>query len=206
MRYRNSGNWSSLTIFLLLSSLDAIVLYGQPAQEIRPQVEAILDFWSDREAGHAAVSELGSEGMKALVAIAVSGDQSHLRRSRAIWLLGTFNTSEAVRGLTRITEDRKPLYRCLALQALAEIGSDETLTVVVRKLDDRAVCMKTVSTDPVTEKEVFVSDEAVRALERITGLSFENECPSRKGHRATQPWKQWWEKRQRSSSVPGGRF
>jgi HEAT repeat protein len=203
MRSRGSINLSSLRMFLLCL-LNAAVLNGQPAQEIRSQIEAILESWSDREAGRLAVSERGPEGVKALVSIAVSPEQTHLRRSRAISLLGTFNTSEAVRGLTRITEDRKPLYRCLALQALAELRSEETLEAVISKLDDRAVCMKTVSTDPAREEDVFVSDEAVRALERITGLSFEQECPTHKGHRATQPWKQWWEKRRRSSSNSGG--
>lgn len=189
---------------LLLCLLNALVLRGRPAQEIRSQIEAILESWADRETARLAVSKLGLEGMKALISIAVSAEQTYLRRSRAISLLGTFNTSEAVRGLAQITEDRKPLYRCLALQALAEVRSEETLAVVISKLDDSAVCMKTVSTDPAGEEEIFVSDEAVRALERITGLSFEEECPTYRKHRATQPWKQWWEKQRRSASNSGG--
>jgi HEAT repeat protein len=118
--------------------------------------------------------------------------------SRAIGLLGTFKSAESVNGLAQITEAKKPLYRCLAIQSLAEIASKETLPVLIKKLDDRAVCMKTTSTDPARDNSVFVSDEAVRALETITGQAFGNVDSL--GHRPSKPWKEWWTKQEKLQS------
>jgi hypothetical protein len=59
--------------------------------------------------------------------------------------------------------------------------------------------MKAVSTDPAEEHQVYVSDEAVRLLEQITGQSLDKEATN--GHRSTKPWKDWWAK-QKGSAKP----
>jgi hypothetical protein len=202
MRLRASDRLPSLA-FLLLSSLNSAFLYGQSPEEIRSGVEALLDSWSDRASTRDKILNLGPETriVKTLVSIAQSESETDLRRSRAIALLATFNTKESFSGLSQVTEGGEPSHRCLAIHALAELGSKETVPVLVRKLDDRSVCMTLVSTDPYQEHSVFVSDEAVRALERVTGTSF-GETNS-VGHRPTKPWKAWWSRHKKAySSVP----
>ncbi|MEW5979728.1 MAG: HEAT repeat domain-containing protein [Acidobacteriota bacterium] len=163
-------------------------------QDARAQIQAVLDSWQDRATAREAILKLGPSGFAAVQSIAKAGAENHSRRSRAIALLATFKSRESIQALEQITGDKAPLYRCLAIQALTEIGSEEPLPILVRKLDDRSVCMKTTSTDPAEEHDVLVSDEAVRGLEKITGLSFERGKSNVK-HRATRSWKDWWRKR-----------
>ena len=91
----------------------------------------------------------------------------------------------------------QPIYRCLAVQALAEISTEETLPVLVKKLDDASACMKAVATDPASEHDVLVYDEAVRALEHVTGLSFKGK--------GTKAWKAWWHRRTTGRPRPANR-
>ncbi len=126
--------------------------------------------------------------------VATAADQPHLRRARAISLLATMRDPQSVRTLATIADHAKPTYRCLAIQALAEVGTEETLPWLVRKLDDNSSCMKTITTDPVREHDVLVSDEAVRALEHVTGA-----LPEGKGAEA---WKRWWLRRSAGQRKP----
>jgi hypothetical protein len=167
---------------------------AQSTTPIQTQVESVLDSWQSRAAARQGLLKLASESevVNALGAIAESRKQPFGRRSHAIGLLATFKNGRSVKVLARVTDAAKPPYRCGAIQALAEIASKATLPVLVSKLDDHSVCMQTQSTDPARTSDVYVSDEAVRALEQITGQTFGQESST--GHRAIQPWKEWWAK------------
>lgn len=178
-----------LSLFLLVS----LVATPQGCNRERHSgVLRVLDSWSSRKDARAALLSLGPSGLDALQAVAKSEQESHLRRSRAITLLATFQTASSIQTLGDITWDKKPIYRCLALQALAELRSKEVLPILMTKLADQSTCMTILRTDPPREHEVFVSDEAVRALELVTGVTLEEGLEER--HRATQPWYEWWSK------------
>jgi len=137
--------------------------------------------------------ELGSEGIAGLELIAREGEQSYLRRSRAVALLATIDSPSVINTLILITNDKDPVYRCFAIQALAEVKSTERTSVLIKKLDDRSVCMQMNATDPARTWPVYVADEAVRALESQTGLSFGKTSDGE--HRLTKPWKDWWQQK-----------
>jgi HEAT repeat protein len=135
---------------------------------VRSQVEAALDSWSSRDSARDAISKISHDPLSALIAISKSKREPEVRRSRAIALLATFKVASSEHALDRLADDSDPKYRCLALHSIAELKSHSALPVLIRKLDDHAVCMKAVSTDPAEEHKVYVSDEAVRLLEQTT--------------------------------------
>ena len=157
---------------------------------IRSRVEAALDAWTSRAATRDAVLKISRTPVPALAIIAKSAGEADMRRRRAISLLGTFEGVSSEHALVELTDDREPMYRCLAMQSLAELDSRGAIPVLIRKLDDETVCMRMASTDPPRESDVYVSDEAVRLLEQLTKQSFDQESPE--GHRLTRPWKEWW--------------
>lgn len=165
----------------------------------RTQIESLLDSWEKRTTAREAALKVGSESevVRVLGAIAESRNQAFGRRSHAIALLATFKSGLSVKALARVANTANPTYRCGAIQALAEIASKATLPVLVSKLDDHSVCMQIQSTDPARTSNVHVSDEAVRALEGVTGHTFGHG--SSNGHRETEPWKEWWEKQQQDT-------
>jgi HEAT repeat protein len=166
---------STLMLFLLLCGTgEEQSALAQSAPVRRYQVEALLRSWEDRATARKKILELESEASatRELISIGRSTRTTHLVRSRAIALLGSLSNPASLKGLALITMTGKPLYRCLAIQSLAEIGSRETLHLLIEKIDDHSICMTMTSTDPPEERDVSVSDEAVRALEKITGEPF----------------------------------
>lgn len=164
---------------------------GQTA--ILSQVAAELDSWTSRDTARVAVLKITSHPVPLLADFAESKNEPDIRRSRSISLLATFKLPESQRALVQLADDPTPKFRCLALQSLTELDSQVALPVLVRKLDDKAVCMKLTITDSARGRDVYVSDEAVRLLEMTTGKTF-NKDP-KAVHRATNPWKEWWAKR-----------
>jgi hypothetical protein len=173
----------------LLVSASKVVL-GQTS--VRSQIEAALDSWSSRENTRDAILKVSQDPLPVLIAISKSRHESDVRRSHAIALLATFTAPLSGSALEQLANDTDPKYRCLALQSIVELKSRSAVPVLIRKLDDHAVCMKSISTDPGEEHQVYVSDEAVRLLEQVTGLSLDKDSTG--GHMATKPWKDWWAK------------
>jgi len=161
------------------------------------KVEKALDEWSSRESARQSIVGMSVRAQSALRSIALEENQSHLRRQRAISLLGTFGDPESTGTLNIIAKSDKPIYRCFALHALAEIGTEEALSIFVNKLDDKSVCMKSVWTDPHEEEDVLVCDEAIRLLEHVTGLPLATKAGR---NERIKVWKQWWDDR---SNQPG---
>jgi hypothetical protein len=161
------------------------------------QVEPVLDSWKGWKAARESLLKIGAESdlIKTLGAISRSKQQSYIRRSRTIELLATFKNDEAVKMLESVTIGADPIYRCAAIRSLTSIASKSTIPVLINKVDDHAVCMQILSTDPARATDVWVSDQAISALEQITGNIFRDK-PSN-AHRPSRPWKEWWTKHQR---------
>ena len=170
-----------------------LLLGAIPDGDCRASVERILDSWTNRAAARAVLPPDG-ECLARLGDVAGDGTEGYQRRSRAVSLLATVKSPASVAALRKIAEDPDPAWRCRALQALAEIGSEEVVPILVARLEDRAVCMTVTASHTAREQPVFVSDEAVRALETVTGLSF-GSGPRRGGHRDPNPWRKWWRKK-----------
>ena len=178
---------------LCLLACAPIFAVGQVS--VLSQVEAALDSWSGRESTRHAILRTVDDPVPLLATIAQSSRESDVRRSHAIALLATFKVALSQDALVKLADDNLPKNRCLALQSLVELNSDSALPVLIRKLEDQAVCMKVTATDPARERDVYVSDEAVRLLEKITGQSFNRDSDT--GHRTTTKWKAWWSKQGR---------
>jgi len=126
-----------------------------------------------------------------LSAIAKGERQPFIRRIHAMALLATFKTSISSSTLREVATDSLPALRCQALQYLVESEGQSAIPFLIKKLDDRDVCMTTTITDPARQFPVYVSDEAVRLLEMTAMLQFEKNL-GEDMHRATAPWKEWW--------------
>ncbi len=162
--------------------------------DVMARVRMLLDAATDRASLHDSVSTLGKDALAAVISIARSSNEPWLRRDWAIRLLGSFQCRESAIALTQMAEDPDPTFRCSILDAISEHPLFVSAPALVRRLDDRAICRTLVMTDPTREYNVFVSDEAVRHLEHLTGLSLETSERPPGGHRATEPWKAWWAK------------
>lgn len=159
---------------------------------MRSQVEAALDSWPGRASTRDAILRIDRDPVPALIDISKEKRESELRIAHAINLLATFKSQQSEHALGQIAKHGTPKFRCLALRALAELNSGHAIPVLINKLDDHAVCMTIVSTDPPKESGVYVSDGAVCLLEQINGQSFDRETTE--SHRAAKPWKDWWAK------------
>jgi HEAT repeat protein len=157
---------------------------------VRSQVESLLDEGASRSHNRDVILRISDAPVPVLRSIAESDRESYLRRTRAIFLLATFKTPESEHSLHKLADHASPQFRCPALQALAELKSQDAIPMLISKLNDHSVCMQTASTDPAREYDVYVSDEAVRLLEQVTGQRFDREAIG--SHRSTGPWKKWW--------------
>ena len=180
--------------------LGCALTVGAGQTPLQSQVESSLDSGSSRAEIHDLIVKMTDNPVPVVAEIAQSDHESYARRTRAIYLLATFKTKRSGDILTEIAEHSSATLRCPALEALAELRSKDAIPTLIRKLDDRAVCMQKTLTDPPRQQEVYVSDEAVRLLEQVTGQSFLQERAD--GHRPTKPWKDWWAKQKRSAE-PG---
>ena len=172
---------------------------AEKKSDLREDVTKILDGWTTRVDARAALDKLGRDRVTPLSTIAADESEIHQRRWHAILLLGNLANGESVTALANIATSASPVYRCFALQALTETRSERAIQVAVAQLDNNSLCMTSQSTDPAREEAISVSDVAVRALETITGKSFEpiQESPA---HRAVEPWKKWWHEQAHGAS------
>jgi HEAT repeat protein len=127
-------------VILCLLTCACNVVAGQTS--LRSQVEAALDSWSSRDSTRDAISKISHNPLSVLIAISKSKHEPEVRRTHAIALLATFKEAPSEHALDQLADDSNPKYRCLALQSLAEQKSHSALPVLIRKLDDQAVCMK----------------------------------------------------------------
>jgi hypothetical protein len=181
------------------------LVIGIPAQTTsRSDIGSAIDSWQSLASTRDSILKIGRDPLPALASIANSKDESVIRRTHAIELLATFHDTRAEAGLTQVTNDRDPTFRCLGLQSLVELKSRDAIPTLINKLGDHDTCMKMNSTDPPRRYNVYVSDEAVRLLELVTGQSFDPTFVY--GHRKTEPWKKWWRQQRAlpSSSIPRG--
>jgi hypothetical protein len=183
------------TIVLLLFASSALAQTSS-----RSEVAAAIDSWQSRASISAAILKISGDPGPALVAIANSKDESTIHRTHAISLLATIKSSGAEFGLEELANVGEPVFRCLGLQSLVELKSRDAIPTLINKLRDHDTCMKLNSSDPPREYDIYVSDEAVRLLELVTGQSFEPNFIY--GHRKTEPWKKWWVKQKAVSSTP----
>jgi hypothetical protein len=184
----------------ILCLLGCALDVGVCQTSVQTQVESVLDSGPGREKGHELVLKISDHPVPVLMNIAQSTQASYVRRTRAIYLLATFKNEESEFALAEVATHSSPQFRCPALQAFVELKSQDAIPLLISRLDDHAVCMHTSLTDPAREQDVFVSDEAVRLLEQVTGRSFGQEPAN--SHRASKPWKDWWAK-QKGNTNPG---
>jgi hypothetical protein len=176
------------SILVLLCFSGSVIISSDKSVK---DVGVLLDDWKDRATARQRLIQLGPEAQAALQSVAIANNEAMLRRRRAISLLATIGNSESIKTLDAISNMDPPAYRCFALQALAEIGTEETLPVFMRKLEDKTVCMYKAASHAETE-DILVCDEAIRLLEHLTGLSLAVE---KDRVEKIDKWKAWWKNR-----------
>ena len=187
---------SCLLVFAL-TCVPVIEAQGQECKEsAQSQIEAALDKTTNRILLREVVDDYGDEGKQILVGIASDHNQTPRRRGQAIQLLGEHRSEAGERMLLGMLDD--PAMICSVVSPLQEYRDPQVVPKLIAMLDDQRSCGEVVrfSIGGHGKEEktgVFLSDEAVEALERLTGKRFEQERDLFiVGHRATQPWKDWW--------------
>jgi WD40 repeat protein len=162
------------------------------------QIQNVLDNSTNRILLGDVIGNYGEEGKRILVQIAGDSAQPPGRRGQAIQMLGEYRSPAGEELLKQMLDDSKTI--CGAIPWLGYYRSPELVPRFIDLLDDHRSCgnlVQTIITIGVSyqekKTEVYVSDEAVGALERITGNHFEKESDLFViGHRSTEVWKKWW--------------
>jgi WD domain, G-beta repeat len=184
--------------------ITALVLVLAPgisvSQECREtpsnQIQDALDRATNQILLREVVDDYGEEGKRILVQIAGDENQSPKRRGQAIQLLGEHRSKAGEDLLFAMLDDPKTI--CGAIPPLQEYRDPELIPKLIALLDDRRSCGDLIrfsigGPDKEEKIGVYLSDEVVEALERLTGKRLEKERDMFViGHRATQPWKAWW--------------
>jgi len=158
----------------------------------------MLDRGTDRMFLKEVMDSYGEEGEQILGQIAADEKQSPWRRGQAIRFLGELRLDTGKKLSPGLLNDQTAV--CAAISAIPEYRDPALVPRLIPLLDNGNSCPTlvpfTVPDNRIDQlSPVLVSDETVDALERITGqhLKDQNET-SLLGHRATQPWKDWWNK------------
>jgi WD domain, G-beta repeat len=176
----------------------------------RSQVESALDRNTSRILRGEVIDEFGDEGKRILIQIARDQSQPAERRIEAIRLLGDKRSDEAYKALVELLHENNTV--CGTIHALQAYRNPALVPAFLGLLEDRRSCGNivrfTVGGNADERKtEVLVSDEAVEALEHITRIRLEKENDLFViGHRATQPWKDWWNENRDAFGVDPSRF
>jgi len=201
---------------LLSMSMGALWLLpagGQECEETaRSQIESVLDKSTNRILLREVIDDFGNEGSRILVQIASDQGQPAKRRGAAIGLLGEHRSDAGKELLVKLLNERSTM--CVAITALQWYRSPDLVPLFMGLLDDRHSCGNIVrfnigggGQEKNKQTEVFVSDETVGALERSTGIRLEQENDLFVvGHRATQPWKDWWNENRTAFASDPSRF
>jgi len=162
------------------------------------QIQDVLDKSTNRIMLGDVIGGYGEEGKRILVQIAGDSAQPASRRGRAVQMLGEYRSPAGEELLKGMLNDSKTI--CGAISALQNYRSPELIPRFIDLLDDHRSCGDLVQTTinigvswQEKKTEVYVSDEAIESLERITGNYLEKERDLFIiGHRSSQVWKTWW--------------
>jgi WD40 repeat protein len=179
-------------------------------QTAQNQIETVLDKSTNRVLLREVTNDFGEEGNRILVQIASDQSQPAKRRSAAIGLLGEYRSDAGKKLLLQLLDEHNTI--CVAINGLQWYRTPDLVPLFMNLLDDRHSCGNMVrfnngGHEKDKQTEVFVSDEAVGALERSTGIRLEQENDLFViGHRATQPWKDWWKENRTAFAADPSRF
>jgi len=186
-----------ITAVLGLALVSNIVLQAQQCEETaQSQIRDALDKTTNRVLLREVIDDYGEEAKQILVQIAGDGNQTPRRRGQAIQLLGEHRSEAGEKLLLAMLDD--PETVCSALNPLQEYRDPELIPRLIAMLDDHRSCGEVVrfsigSSEKQQKTGFDLPDEAVGALEHLTGKRFERERDLFIiGHRSIQPWKDWW--------------
>jgi dipeptidyl aminopeptidase/acylaminoacyl peptidase len=190
-------NGMTAALALCLGLVSTILLRAQQCQETaQSQIQDALDKGTNRVLLREVIDDYGEEGKRILVQIAGDVNQTSNRRGQAIQLLGEHRSEAGEKLLLAMLDD--PRTVCSVVNPLQGYRDPQLIPKLIAMLDDHRSCGEFVrfsigSPEKEQKTGVFLSDEVVDALEHITGKHLEQERDLFViGHRATQPWKDWW--------------
>jgi Tol biopolymer transport system component len=196
-RRLTQANRVTTALVLGLALVATMRIRAQQCQETaQSQIQDALDRTTNRILLREVVDDYGEEAKRILVQIAGDENQTPQRRGQAIRLLGEHRSEAGEKLLLAMLDD--PRTVCSAVTPLQDYRDPQLIPKLIAMLDDHRSCGEVVrfsigGHDKEQKTGVYLSDEIVGALERLTGKRFEEERDLFViGHRATQPWKDWW--------------
>ena len=156
---------------------------------------AVAAYPADPAQARRELQDIGGAAVPYLVRTLWCGDDTASPRRR--FLLGVIAGIDgpgAQLGLVRLLFHWDPNVRGESAAILGKRRARDALPVLLSALDDEAVYLTRVSTDPHTEEAILVRDKVVEALEEITGTVLARGQSSRD---KVSAWKAWRDERLR---------
>lgn len=188
----------SLALFVWLGFPMMARANSQDSSNKTMTIQQILEMWPKHQPLlKQYVLEKGEDGVAELVGIFRDHTKPGALRHTALSILNEIR-APVMSGLLVEAFGEKD-SKCVAIGMSKSWRDARLVPLLVVYLEDGSVCgqIDQVSTGSHEVKTVdwYASDGAVDALERITGLKFEAKSDLFEiGHRATQPWIEWWNK------------
>ncbi|HEV3254715.1 MAG TPA: WD40 repeat domain-containing protein [Candidatus Acidoferrales bacterium] len=197
----------------LVASLALPLLSSEKAQDCGSEsvsINQILEMWPyHRPLMVRLLQEHGEAGITELVDVFRDHSRPTEFRRNALSILDEIRAPQTSELLLEAFTERD--LQCLAISLSGRWRDPRFVPLLVGFLDDRRICGQleriSTSSSEIKKTDVFASDEAVQALEIITGTRFEgNKDLFEIGHQATGPWVDWWEKNRAQFEVSPQKF
>lgn len=192
---------SASSIRALINSSVILLCVGIPAHgfqgEIATRVTRAIDLMSHQpKAARREFERMGAPAFPHILrAIRDDNGLGPIKKAFLVDVIGKSRTKEAASALTEMLSYSDAFVRGLAVSHLGKRRYRPAIPYLVKLLDDRNVFVTNMQTDPDRNEPVLVRDNAMEALQAITGKTM--DAGATQDERA-QAWVRWWEKQQRA--------
>lgn len=186
-----------LLLLFLFSSLTLLPVSGRPQADIKTETEEALKlFKKSFPQGLARLRELGAPAVPFVLDYVRATDRPLIRIVLLSFVSST-NGKEADDAVLTLLNERDPRLRGYAASSVGTRKLRVAIPRLVELLQDREVYMH-VTVDDGVDYDVLIRDNAVGALESITGIVLKKKGSKDKKARA---WLRWWQRQNPKSVV-----
>lgn len=192
---------SSSRIKALVGASVLLLCMGTPCPgfqgDVATRVTRAIDLMSHQpKAARRELKKIGAPAFPHILrAIRDDSVLGPIKKAFLIDVIGKSRTQEAASALTELLSYSDAFVRGLAVSHLGKRRYKPAIPYLVHLLDDKEVFVTNMQTDPDRNEPVLVRDNAMEALQAITGRTMDAGATQDERARA---WVRWWEKQQRA--------
>lgn len=164
--------------------------------DVATRVTRALDLMSHQpKAARRELQRIGAPAFPHILrAIREDDGLGPIKKAFLVDVIGKSRTKEAASALTELLSYSDPFVRGLAVSHVGKRRYKPAIPYLVKLLDDKNVFVTNMQTDPDRNEPVLVRDNAMEALQAITGRAIDARATQDERAKA---WLHWWEKQQR---------